>query len=55
MPSILDTSAERISESGYYACTFCGYTAKSTPIAKKACPTCKKYKWVKADNKKRIN
>ncbi len=55
MPSALETSIERISEPGHYACTFCGYTAKLTPMAKKVCPTCKKHKWVKADNKKRIN
>ncbi|NBB21323.1 DUF421 domain-containing protein [Runella sp. CRIBMP] len=55
MPSVLDTSTERISEAGHYACSFCGYTAKLTPTAKKICPTCKKHKWVKASNKKRIN
>lgn len=55
MPSVLDTSTELISEPGHYACTFCGYTTRLTPMAKKVCPTCQKHKWVKATNKKRIN
>lgn len=55
MPSVLDTSTERISEPGHYSCTFCGYTVKLAAASKKVCPTCKKTKWVKASNKKRVS
>lgn len=54
MPDALEHSMDIIHEPGNYSCTFCGYTEKLNPVTKISCPTCKKYKWVKASNKKRI-
>lgn len=54
MPDALGHSMETIQVPGNYSCTFCGYTEKLNPVTKISCPTCKKYKWVKASNKKRI-
>lgn len=54
MPGSLETSQQKIHDPDHYSCIFCGYTEKLKPAAKYTCPTCKKYKWVKASNKKRI-
>jgi uncharacterized membrane protein YcaP (DUF421 family) len=54
MPGSLDNSQDKILETDYYSCIFCGYTEKLMLSAKHICPTCKKYKWVKSSNKKRI-
>ncbi len=54
MPNSLDSSIQKIIDSDYYACTFCGYTEKMKPTTLHTCPECKKTKWVKASNKKRI-
>ena len=54
MPDSLKASFQKISENDHYSCTFCGYTEKLKPAGKSVCPVCKKYKWVKASNKKRI-
>jgi len=54
MPKSLENSHHKIHELDYYSCTFCGYTAKLAPIEFYTCPTCKKQKWVKSSNKKRI-
>ena len=54
MPDSLNASFQKISESDHYSCTFCGYTEKLKPSGKSICPVCKKFKWVKASNKKRI-
>jgi uncharacterized membrane protein YcaP (DUF421 family) len=54
MPRALQNSTEVIHDPGYYSCMFCGYTEKLNPINRIECPTCKKYKWVKASNRKRI-
>lgn len=54
MPDSLDSWSEKIIETDHYACIFCGYTEKLHPTPKHNCPECKKCKWVKASNKKRI-
>lgn len=54
MPDSLKSTVQKISETDFYACTFCGYTEKLKPAAKHICPECNKYKWVKASNKKRV-
>ncbi len=55
MPDSLDAWQEKISDSGYYACIFCGYTEKLKPANKCNCPQCHKTRWVKASNKKRVS
>jgi rubrerythrin len=54
MPGSLENSQQKINELAHYSCIFCGYTEKLKPAAKHTCPTCKKWKWVKATNKKRV-
>jgi len=54
MPDSLDQCNQKITEADHYACIFCGYTEKLKPATKIICPECKKSKWVKASNKKRI-
>ncbi len=54
MPDSLKASHQEIHQSDHYSCIFCGYTVKIEPVSKYTCPVCKKMKWVKASNKKRI-
>lgn len=54
MPDSLNNWQEEIKESGHYACTFCGYTKQLKPTTNVTCKECKKNRWVKASNKKRI-
>ena len=54
MPGALDTSHFIIPSPDYYSCTFCGSTEKLQPVEQCTCPVCKKEKWVKSSNKKRI-
>ena len=54
MPETIGASHYTISAFDYYSCTFCGYTDQLKPAAQFICPTCKKEKWVKSSNKKRI-
>jgi len=54
MPDSLKASFQKISESDHCSCTFCGYTEKLKPAGKVSCPVCKKFRWVKASNKKRV-
>lgn len=54
MPDSLHHSHQKISDNDYYSCAFCGYTEKLKPATKHTCPTCKKIKWIKSSNKKRI-
>lgn len=55
MPNSLDAWQQKISDTNYYACTFCGYTEKLKPTNKYNCPQCNKTRWVKASNKKRVS
>lgn len=54
MPDSLDKSQQKISSTGNYSCTFCGYTTKLEPTARINCPNCKRCEWVKASNRKRV-
>ncbi|MEJ7737917.1 MAG: YetF domain-containing protein [Chitinophagaceae bacterium] len=54
MPDSLDTKTNLISESGYYACSFCGFTEQLQPAKKQVCTVCNKEEWVKASNKQRV-
>lgn len=55
MPRSLEISNKKITEQHHYACTFCGYTENLPPADTHTCPVCKKERWVKASNKKRIS
>jgi DNA-directed RNA polymerase subunit RPC12/RpoP len=50
----LDAWQQEINDNDHYACIFCGYTEKLKPATNITCPECKKNKWVKATNRKRI-
>jgi uncharacterized membrane protein YcaP (DUF421 family) len=54
MPDSLKTPHQKIHEPNYYSCTFCGFTDKLKPTTKYTCPTCKRWKWIPASNKKRV-
>jgi uncharacterized membrane protein YcaP (DUF421 family) len=54
MPGSLDDQTTKIDKAGNYACVFCGYTEKLKPTSHHTCPSCKKDKWVEADDKKRV-
>jgi Predicted membrane protein len=54
MPGSLEEQLTAINESGHYACVFCGNTEKLEEGNHHKCHVCKKDKWVKASNKKRI-
>ena len=54
MPDSLHSGQHEIKETAHYACTFCGYSKKLEPALSVTCPECKKTRWVKASNKKRI-
>lgn len=54
MPDSLKATQKKIIDTDHYSCIFCGYTEKLKPIAKYACPECKKWEWIKASNKKRV-
>ena len=54
MPDALKATQKKINDTDHYSCIFCGYTEKLKPIAKYACPECKKWEWIKASNKKRV-
>ena len=55
MPGSLDNWQQKISDTDYYSCIFCGYTEKLKPVDECICPECKKNRWVKASNKKRVS
>jgi uncharacterized membrane protein YcaP (DUF421 family) len=55
LPGSLNEQFKKIDTAGYYACVFCGETKKLDPTAHHVCPTCKKDKWVVANNRKRVS
>ena len=55
MPNSLDNWQQKIDDTDYYSCIFCGYTEKLKPVNECICPECKKNRWVKASNKKRVS
>ena len=50
----LENPLKNISTKGYYSCTFCGYTEEKASGVAGSCKNCKKDKWVKSSNKRRI-
>ncbi|HET6557931.1 MAG TPA: DUF421 domain-containing protein [Prolixibacteraceae bacterium] len=54
MPGKLDKATYKIHQPDIYSCTFCGNTEELKPAASHTCKVCKKNKWVKSSNKKRI-
>ena len=55
MPNSLNQAVSNIHTKGHYACIFCGYSQMLEPVYNHICKTCKKNKWVKAVNNKRVN
>ena len=54
MPGTIVASHYIIPSMDFYSCSFCGYTEKLKPADQFTCPVCKKEKWIKSSNKKRI-
>ncbi len=54
MPKSLEVNFQKIHDADYYSCAFCGHTELLKPATKYTCPSCRKWKWIKASNKKRI-
>jgi len=54
MPDSLNFQTKTIKTADFYACTFCGYPEKIAVANHHACKKCKKDRWVKASNKKRV-
>ena len=55
MPDSLNIWQQKINDTNYYSCIFCGYTEKLKPTNECICPKFKKNRWVKASNKKRVS
>lgn len=55
MPRSLEISHKEITEQGHYACAFCGYTENLQPANEHNCPVCKKERWIRASDKRRIS
>jgi hypothetical protein len=53
-PELFEAQAKEIKEEGTYSCGFCGYTKEMTPVKNHPCAVCKKTKWVKSINWKRV-
>ena len=54
MPDSLNNTLEYIKKSGFYSCTFCGYTEKKQTGDAGRCRKCRKKEWIPASNKKRV-
>lgn len=54
MPGSLDKATFKIYKPDIYSCTFCGNTEELKPASNHTCKVCKRNKWVKSSNKKRI-
>ncbi len=54
MPRSLENAVVAIVEQSHYSCIFCGHTKELAPTDVHACPQCKKTRWVRSSNKKRI-
>jgi uncharacterized membrane protein YcaP (DUF421 family) len=55
MPDSLRSQTVAIKDPGQYACVFCGNAEELKPANIHSCPACKKNKWVKAANHRRVN
>jgi uncharacterized membrane protein YcaP (DUF421 family) len=54
LPHLCDEKLETINEKGHYACAHCGNTMPLQPAPAHTCPVCKRKKWVRAINERRI-
>jgi uncharacterized membrane protein YcaP (DUF421 family) len=54
MPESLDHPLKNIIQTGYYSCTFCGYTEEKQTGKAGNCIKCEKDEWITATDKKRI-
>jgi uncharacterized membrane protein YcaP (DUF421 family) len=54
MPGALNNHFRVIKEKGQYSCIFCGFTDELKPATQHTCPLCKKLKWTKASDRKRV-
>jgi len=54
MPDSLNNTLEYIEKSGFYSCTFCGYTEEKQTGDAGRCRKCRKKEWIPASNKKRV-
>ncbi|MFY1046354.1 DUF421 domain-containing protein [Chryseobacterium sp. GP-SGM7] len=55
MLNSLDNPLQEIQNSGYYSCTFCGYTEEKNVGTAGRCHHCGKKNWVAASKRKRIS
>lgn len=54
LPELYESQITVINEPGTYSCGYCGNTEKLKPAKKHSCAICKKTKWVRAQNGKRV-
>jgi len=54
MPGSLNNTLGYIEKSGFYSCTFCGYTEEKQRGDAGRCRKCRKKEWIPASNKKRV-
>ena len=53
-PELHDVQIEEIKEKAIYSCSFCGYTKEIEPAKQNTCKICKKKKWVRSVNNKKV-
>jgi len=54
LPELFKHKTIQISEHHHYSCSFCGYTENLGSAAEHLCPVCKRKKWVKSIDTKRV-
>lgn len=54
LPDDFEKRSQKIVDSGYYSCSFCGNTVETKPTKHLICQVCEKNKWVKSLNETRI-
>lgn len=54
LPELFKNQSPVIAAEDRYACAFCGYTEALKPTKQHTCPSCKKQKWVRAIDNKRV-
>lgn len=54
IPELYEAQVTEIDVAGIYACGYCGYIEELTPVKAHTCIVCKKKRWVKAMNEKRV-
>ena len=54
LPELFEQRSQQIDAAGTYSCSNCGNTAELTPGPMHKCSVCKKHKWIRSLNTKRI-